>query len=193
METTASDMMHAGKTSVLYINTDSHIIINTGEITPVQRHAVSNINGHSGKTTQDYYVLQERHKDVQNGITMFDQLVSTDLASIWDDSVQFENYPVPDITSKQWGTDHPSYDSSNSNPRRVIWSSAEINYIKNWMQKEFNREPKETRVKRCLQHIKSDDGATAVFHLNHILNSGKLRCGFDNFYKAFEQWDRRLK
>lgn len=84
------------------------------------------------------------------------------------------------MTAIQWGQDHPEADRSN--PRRVSWSPAELDYIQHWCIAHLAKGVTEDRIaSRCLQAIKQDPSAHRIFHANHTLNSGKLRNGYEAY------------
>ncbi len=159
-------------------------------ISETEREAVKNINGHSSQTVKDYYLLLDRNEDAKNGTKAFRKIFDSEGLqddkcdnNTFDDEAGGENMPISDCLSHApWGTAHPSFNKSTLMNKRVKWSNNEVNYIRNWISMQPN--PNESnRVSKCLRHIKNDPKAMPLFHMNHILNSGGLRSGFD---RAFE-------
>jgi hypothetical protein len=72
-----------------------------------------------------------------------------------------------------WGSLHPELKTDS---KRVAWSIQEINYIRSWM-KEVGQYLRQNRVKRLLDHIRKDDYAKTIFHVNHIVDGERLRHG----------------
>ena len=68
-------------------------------------------------------------------------------------------------------------------PKRVKWSEAEINFVGTWCEKALRDNPRNTTnlVARCLHYIRSDKTISAIFHPNHVLNSGRLKHGLDAY------------
>lgn len=84
--------------------------------------AVRNISGHSGKVAADYYLMDERKKDVDGGRRV---LAAAGLGGEAID--EWSNLEPEPMLYKVWGRDHPAY--GRENVRKVPWSPAEISYI----------------------------------------------------------------
>jgi hypothetical protein len=80
-----------------------------------------------------------------------------------------------DLEHWVWGRDHPE---KNTNPAKVKWSDEELDFIRIWISintTEGTRNP----IARCLDAIKINPQARHIFHQHHVLNSGRLRAGYD--------------
>ena len=57
-------------------------------------------------------------------------------------------------------------------------------FIKNWCEKEKTRNPIVINLAaKCLKAIKLDPNARMIFHHRHVLNSARLRSGYDKAFK----------
>ena len=75
-----------------------------------------------------------------------------------------------------WGSSHPEYERHGV--RKVRWSEQELDYIENWIEKNMQGDTN-LQVSRCLTSIRQDPRAVQIFHAHHILNSARLRNGFE--------------
>jgi len=67
--------------------------------------------------------------------------------------------------------------------RKVKWSSEELAYIDLWMSRD-DGDASSLAVSRCLTSIRAADNDTkAIFHPHHVLNSARLRNGFERVLK----------
>ncbi len=162
--------------------TEADVMCDKGQITPVARKAVSNVNGHSDTTVKNYYIKKRRRQDAQDSQQMFAVLdmenpLSNDNWFAADDvyeNSQF-NY-IKDSTSASniaWGQDHPEY---NSGKTRISWSDAENEYIRHWW-KTIGFKCSTNIASKLLAHIKNDNFAIQIFHPNHTLDSARIRHG----------------
>lgn len=155
-----------------------------GVITTTEREAVRNINGHSSATTERYYLKLDRCADAVNGRSAFEKVLNNVGLDYNPNRPDCEsNWPAEETTDyRPWGTMHPSFNKvSKSMCQRAIWSDDELNYLGRWIDK-FGTD-NSCRVARCLHHIYQDESATPIFHQIHVLNSGRLRAGFDRLAK----------
>ena len=79
-----------------------------------------------------------------------------------------------------WGTQHPDY--LKVRPKRVCWTEEELDYIRTWCVNN-NTVSVERLASRCLAFIHGDPLAVPIFHQHHILNSARLRNGYDAYVK----------
>ncbi len=79
-----------------------------------------------------------------------------------------------------WGTAHPEF--LKVKPRRVPWSTEEVNYIANWCENQIVDAP-DRMASRCLAFILKDPMAIPIFHQHHILNSSRLRNGYNAYLR----------
>lgn len=85
-----------------------------------------------------------------------------------------------------WGLKHP--ERSLTSNKRVTWSNAEIDYIRNFYTKTIKANPaaEKTIVSRCLKAIQADQNARHLFHRNHTLTSARLRHGYRIFRREIQ-------
>ena len=92
----------------------------------------------------------------------------------WDthDTLEYED----------WGKDHPDYDKKVG---RAKWTQTEVRFITQKCRLVLIHNPSRLNLcSRCLKAIKADRNALPIFHVFHILNSARLRVGFDLYLKA---------
>jgi hypothetical protein len=77
------------------VETTMHKALMQGVITPEERAAVMNINGHSSQVTKEYYIRNEREADVANGCSAFKKCA--DLESSHSQSLF-----TPDAGAERW-------------------------------------------------------------------------------------------
>jgi hypothetical protein len=87
---------------------------------------------------------------------------------------------VDDFDYDVWGSLHP--DGGKENLKRARWTDEEVNYIGEKIAKLEKTSPHRL-IARCLAIIKADPDAKAIFHENHVLDSGRLRSGYDAYQK----------
>ena len=81
-----------------------------------------------------------------------------------------------------FGEDHP--DREKSSKSRVMWTAAEVDYIAQWCTRDTELHPERgTLVARCRKAILQDPAARRIFHQNHVVDSARLRAGYDKFLK----------
>ncbi len=153
-------------------------------ISPQERIAVQNINGHTSAVVQDFYLKLDRTADAAFGRDAFSKVfrhigageedsggIVCDPSNVWPDKDELKHAP--------WGTTHPNFTKPTTRNMRVPWSHNEIGYIMGWIAREGDLALNGNRVARCLHYICKDSSAYPIFHLHHIMNSGRLRTGFD--------------
>jgi hypothetical protein len=170
------------------VETEAHHLFIQGKISESDRTAISNINGHSSKTTESYYLQSDRDSDVFKGRNIFHRLESDlgieDKESDEDNFLrQSNNSWIPlQIVMPDWGTSHPDY-KKRPKMLRAKWSKDEIDYIREWcVQKlEENHEIKAIIISLLWKHITrgpDNQRAIPIFHEIHILDSARLRHGY---------------
>ena len=88
--------------------------------------------------------------------------------------------PPPAVMPRPLGEDHP--ERGRDSKQRVVWSSAEVDYIAIWCTRDQELNPgKGTIVARCRKAILLDPAARRVFHPNHVIDSARLRTGYEKF------------
>ena len=208
---TSSLQLHLTTTGVrVLVETCAEWAMRKGMITSEEREAISGLNGHSSAITKKYYVFLDRGSEISQAQALFSlpALSSTDSpflpstcppqqpASTNDiDALSTDLLPLPlqleaiappgwamreDLRHKQWGASHPC---QAVNPKKVVWSDEELNYLRQWLEDQMRLFPDlehNTACWRALEHINNCPQARAVFHRNHVLTTGRLRSGFDN-------------
>lgn len=72
-----------------------------------------------------------------------------------------------------WGKRHPLY---GKDVKRAAWSDEEKAWIRDWI-KAHPDQP--TGHAKCLQDIRADPAARAIFHTIHTFDGARLRAGFE--------------
>jgi hypothetical protein len=75
--------------------------------------------------------------------------------------------------NNMWGRLHPQYAADT---QRIKWSDQEKYYIRRWLD-NAGQGSSQHRVKDLLDHIRKDEHARAIFHVNHIVDGTRLRHG----------------
>jgi|LauGreSBDMM110SN_4_FD.fasta_scaffold69680_2 hypothetical protein len=107
-------------------------------ITAEEREAVRSTNGHNDQITRDFYLLNSR-RDERKSSRRFAQLLTGDqeddedeanMPDLVDDDEASDDDEQSDPFRYQrlWGTKHP--DTRQGSNIRVVWSPAEIKYIR---------------------------------------------------------------
>jgi len=184
------------------VETAAEEMYRAGDISLKTRKSVEAINGHTSATVQNYYLQMDRAADVHSARTFFSQ-ASTDpkpaSVSADDDDCssnssgnspfsirvgQTRNEDKPSewatregTKHSDWGSSHPEY--SRMGVKKVKWSAQELDYIENWIDNDKQGDTN-IAVSRCLAAIRVDPRAIHIFHAHHILNSQRLRNGFES-------------
>lgn len=79
------------------IETEMQDLLEEGSITPIQKHAIENVNGHDSATTRDYYVKRKRRQDAQNSFDAFDIFDAS--IEQGNDQTEFPNDASQQVTS----------------------------------------------------------------------------------------------
>lgn len=179
--------LHVTTTTIrTLVETTASQMMDNGEITQTQRTAIMNINGHTSQTTEDYYLLRDRMTDAKNGTQMFNAILndSTGHTPLATENMDTSSATPPRLMSspqlsggqlplsswnpslsavKSWGKFHPVLPTSETGGtlRRVLWSPEELDYIARWV-KESEGDPRDNKVSRCLQKIRSDPVARGI-------------------------------
>ena len=194
------------------VETAAEEMFRAGEISLKTRKSVEAINGHTSATVQNYYLQMDRAADVHSARSFFSQaaLEPTPIPvpiqqslhrrlEVPDDSDDgLCALRIPDTVSAstngetsgwatregnkhlEWGTSHPEY--QRLTVRKVKWSAQELQYIEEWIDNDVQGDTN-IQVSRCLAAIRLDPRAVHIFHSHHILNSSRLRNGFDSIIK----------
>ena len=86
------------------------------------------------------------------------------------------------IANKTWGVSHPHYGKTG---RAIPWSSAELNYVGQFISEHMHKHPQERTVYAlCHRKIHQDHPyATEIFHAHHILTTDRVKNGFRSYQK----------
>ena len=141
-----------------------------GKISLTERIAVSTINGHSSKTTEDYYIKKSMRKTVSDSRHFFAQVTGIDDTNLFDER-NFE------VKAPEWGSRHPDF---GKNGIKHAWTDEETHYLQSIINKLTHNHNFTNIMSRCLKYIKKDPDAIPIFHVDHILNSARLRAGWDS-------------
>lgn len=157
---------------------------------------MESINGHSSAVVENYYLKLNRAEDVHQARALFQvdpsspqrdrtavttsSPASTPTQSTFTTQTTFR--PSDDLSHLKWGADHPD---KNPTPTKVTWSDSELEYIKEWQLNNVldGRNP----IARCLNFIRDDSDARKIFHHHHVLNSARLRVGYNSSLKKYMQ------
>ena len=77
-----------------------------------------------------------------------------------------------------WGAQHP--DIQKVGAKRAVWSLAEKEWIRLWIEQHPE---KVTGYAKCLADINADPSARDIFHPLHVLDSKRIRSGFEAVLK----------
>ena len=70
------------------VETNFQDLVENGSISSLQKHAISNVNGHDGATTRDYYLKRRRCSDAKNASDAFD--IFDQLNGVTDNFADYE-------------------------------------------------------------------------------------------------------
>lgn len=158
------------------IETETEEKFQLNQISKAERESIMNINGHNPTTVKNHYIKRDRVRDVHNAAAALSTITNPTALDI--DEVNIDNI-IPaenDWINERpqyadWGKGHPN---QNPDAKRVQWSKDELSYISNWIKKN-----KSTSASHCLKAIMTDTLCYEIFHINHILNSTRLRTGIE--------------
>lgn len=172
------------------VETAMHEKHQDGEITQAQRESVQAINGHSSQVTQDYYVREDRAREVTLARNAFNAI------TLQDSPAEGEAPLFPKATERDvhqalvWGLDHPD----GPERKKARWTDAEVRYIGNWCEQQLRINPHHgTLAAACLKHIMADPAAQRIFHEIHVLDSARLRHGYRMYQRLVEAglWNKK--
>jgi hypothetical protein len=130
-------------------------------------------------------LTNSRHSSPVQSSSHSNSTYSTPIKSPSNSQIVSPDYRRPQLVHANWGTAHPCFHQNN--PKRVKWSDEEIDYLSQWFNFNIKKYPNMTNpTSKCLAAIKSDPNALPIFHSHHILNSARLRVGYDH-YKRIEE------
>ena len=168
--------------------TGSQALADKGMISAVQRKGVLHLNGHSSVTSNKYYEMQSKIRDVKCAAAVHQKLVSNDESSddIFDDNDMFcldaesneDQVNVVDAVSNI-GLLHPSIGET---AQKIPWTKQEIRTVGMWCKRYQSEHPNSKNcVSKCLQFILNDSDVRQHFHPHHIMDSTRLRWGWERF------------
>lgn len=173
------------------VETHMHTQQLQGNITAQERAAVSNINGHSGAVTKDYYIMEDRVSDVHHASRAFESTVNRSSAnSPGKDAASGEqlladvNSPTakpallspqkafnpltgPVVGAARRGLVPLEWGSAHPTPahnvRRATWTNDEIEYVGVWCRDfQLLHGEVQTVVSKCWDHLMRDRPPAAV-------------------------------
>jgi hypothetical protein len=185
------------------VETAAEDMYRAGDISLKTRKSVEAVNGHSSATVKNYYLLSDRTSDVHSARTFFSQAGASSTSAqreedtsldndasfclrVNDDPISIGSTPPSAWAASEsakhasWGTSHPEH--HRMGVKKVKWSAQELDYVQNWIENDKQGDSN-LAVSRCLAAIRNDRHATHIFHPHHILNSGRLRNGYDSIMK----------
>jgi hypothetical protein len=171
------------------VETEFESMYNKNVISLEERKSIMNLSGHSSATVKNHYILQSRKSDVRHSMNAFAKS-----KEVFNErkNEEFIDYRETFLV-KDWGRLHPQY--SVIDPRAHIpWSCEEVDYIKCFVFSLTLPEQESNDIcKRILKHIKEDDMAKDIFHVNHITNTQKIRNGYESFKRREFGVNRKRK
>jgi hypothetical protein len=87
-------------------------------------------------------------------------------------------WPIADkLEPSHWGVDHPE---KRPGAKKVQWTDEELKHIAEWCTKAQEEHPtwRKTIVAKCREALWKDPNAMKIFHVNHVLDSGRLNTGY---------------
>ena len=150
--------------------------------------------GHCLSTTvKDYYLLQDRVADFKKATSSFLKVASPEAERDYDQS-NAEEESMDDTTaitmmepSANWGSAHPY--GMKTDVFKVTWSPAEIKYIGKTAE-EIKSQQGNSPKRLCaqiLRRIVEDPSAKKIFHIHHVLDSTRIRSGYEAYLKSTGQ------
>lgn len=154
--------------------------------------------GHCLSTTvKDYYLLQDRVADFKKATSSFLKVASPEAERDYDQSNAEEesmDESMDDTTaitlmepSTNWGSAHPY--GMKTDVFKVTWSPAEIKYIGKTAE-EIKSQQGNSPKRLCaqiLRKIVNDPSAKKIFHIHHVLDSTRIRSGYEAYLKSTGQ------
>lgn len=152
---------------------------NAGTLSMAEREAIAHTSGHSySSTVRDYYLRDQRIRDIEGSKAMFAQLREGEKQDEVDDEIASEEGTDENIgdTQNKWGTSHPCYTKdggSDGTPGRIRWSKDEIalvGRISRGIKASQGDRPKKL-FSQILAKIVGDPSIHHIFHEHHVLDS----------------------
>ena len=183
--------MHINTTRIrCIVETESSDLLLRGEISQVARDSVLAVNGHSSMTSKKFYQKRSRVRDMENTCQVHRRLVFGD-EEVRIDSID-ANSSVNDVSETapvnyvsvaapvdNIGVLHPCLHASG---RRVTWSAVECSIIGKWCSQHQQQHPESVNVvSKCLRYILNDSQVRQHFHPHHVMDSTRLRWGWEKF------------
>ena len=188
------------------VETTTQLKHRRGEIGADVVAAVQNINGHSSAVAANYYNRIDRVDDVHRARELFSPvsslpsalggyhhqpastpLLATPPAAIPSLATSFATHSTYKRQIR-YGTDHPYYNDNVS--KKIPWSDAEKEYLMEWKATHIlSPEDNEGALTRCLNDIKADASCHPIFHQHHLLNTARLRNGYEQRVRSTPQRD----
>lgn len=173
-----------------------------GEIGLEDKLAIQKINGHTGGTSRDYYVRQDRARDVsrakQGYKKIFGQapLQEEQTASVMSSGsqpaacspLQRTSSCITDdpVHEKNWGSARDDYLQVEPTQRHVRWTAEELGCIRHLMQKlEDEGFSSPHPVSTLMKYIQNWPPAYPIFHPRHVLKLDSFRHGYETVLRHY--------
>lgn len=186
------------------IETSAETLLGNGIITGEERQAVKNVNGHTGRTTLDYYIRQNRGNDAKLSNKVFKHISKTQVDEEESDENESEEsdedakdeFDEEEILSLNlvsqkekkdcWGTEHVHF--SEKGRQRATWMDLEVQTIGDWCAERIRNTPalRSQIVKHCWKNFTtvSKSKVMHIFHAIHIKDNTRLSQG----YTKAQEW-----
>jgi hypothetical protein len=152
-----------------------------GTITPAQKDAITDLNGHSSQVTRDYYLKTDRLAQSKAGRQGFAQMIGLPVdQGKQDELLHWPDEDTPNVPI--YGVAHP--DKDNPITKRARWTHEEVNFIGEWIKRYLGENPHATRVlSKLLHHIWKTPSCHPIFHPRHVLTTTRLKSGLSAYEK----------
>jgi hypothetical protein len=147
-----------------------------------QRLSEDSISSHRRENDARYYEVPE----LPNDDLSIPEISSEDYLQLFNDEPTSQssnnNNGRQRFEHPQWGTAHEDY--AKENPTKVTWTKQEKDYIGQWVEQSLKAKPVLSNLmSNCLSAIKADPSAIPIFHAFHVVNSARLRSGYQAYLK----------
>ncbi len=185
------------------VETEAEGLLLAGQISAAERASVLNINGHKGTTSFKFYQKRSLVEDVVAGVSVHKKLLRLDEESLnkerAENSLEIspdrmlldftDNSNTPIAAQSQTsaykvvsevGVLHPFINEVRA--RRVTWTDIEVNTVGTWIVNYLRLHPDcNCVISKCLSYILGDETLYRNFHPNHVLDSTRLRYGWEKY------------
>lgn len=168
----------------------------SGDISEVDKKAVTKLNGHSSTIAENHYIHRDQVQCVAQSRTVVEKVISklqtsnplTHVASVnrTAEASTFRSMIPSETVYKRpvYGTAHPMFGVKT---KKVRWTDDEIAYIDKFYARLVQAGDRLTTVAaRCLDQIRQDEYAISIFHENHVVDSARLSHGVKQVKPKYE-------